>query len=237
MQRPSDERAALGERVAVLERAFAAHRDALGTRPRPTEDAVLHERKPAGPPAAILQWPHMTDNIFLGRTALPAAHWMATGVPVENRAVFRLVALAVALPFGYRFETNARASTAGQVLAAPAFGCLGALSIGLLDILLTERRILPTTAGAIVASVATIALSHYAGSILAGLLWVRRQRQACEPAVQPTLAITGSTNPLIRFVPAKIKSTAETVKALYDAAVPIAASAAALWAAIGYLLF
>ena len=37
--------------------------------------------------------------------------------------------------------------------------------------------------------------------------------------------------------PAPIKSTTEVVKAVYDAAVPVAAGAAALWAALGHLLF
>jgi hypothetical protein len=37
--------------------------------------------------------------------------------------------------------------------------------------------------------------------------------------------------------PARIKGTAEAVKALYDAAAPLAAGAAALWAAFGHMLF
>jgi hypothetical protein len=41
----------------------------------------------------------------------------------------------------------------------------------------------------------------------------------------------------MRLEPARIKTTAETVKALYDAAAPIAAAAAALWAAFGHTLF
>jgi hypothetical protein len=41
---------------------------------------------------------------------------------------------------------------------------------------------------------------------------------------------------LIHFEPARIKSTADTVKALYDAVAPLAAGAAALWAALGHFL-
>ena len=37
--------------------------------------------------------------------------------------------------------------------------------------------------------------------------------------------------------PARIKSTAEVAEALYDVAAPMAAGAAALWAALGPLLF
>jgi hypothetical protein len=37
--------------------------------------------------------------------------------------------------------------------------------------------------------------------------------------------------------PARIKGAADAVKALYDAAVPLAAGAAALWAAFGHILF
>ena len=60
----------------------------------------------------------MADNIFLGLTALLTAHWLATTLPAHDRAIFRLVALAVALPFGYRFEVNARAGITGEVLDA-----------------------------------------------------------------------------------------------------------------------
>jgi hypothetical protein len=238
LQSLADQNTAIDARLAALEQAFAAHRDALGMRPSMTEDAVPLGRTAARPPVtAILRWPHMTDNIFLGVVALLAAHWMATSLPVDNRAVFRLVALAVALPFGYRFEANAHAGTAGQALAALAFGCLGTLSIGLLDALHAGRQTVPVVATDLIAIVATIALSHFAGSSVAEYLQTRKRHQAGNAtAVQPASTSGGGLNPLANFAPAKIKTTAETVKALYDATVPIAASAAALWAAIGHFL-
>jgi hypothetical protein len=41
----------------------------------------------------------------------------------------------------------------------------------------------------------------------------------------------------LHLEPARIKTTAETIKALYDALAPLAASVAALWAALGHILF
>jgi len=46
----------------------------------------------------------------------------------------------------------------------------------------------------------------------------------------------GGVGSLMHIEPARIKSTAEAVKALYDAAAPLAAGAAALWAAFGHIL-
>ena len=58
-----------------------------------------------------IKWPHMVDNLLLGLAALLAAHWLATTLPESNRAVFRLVALVVALPFGFQFERNSRSGS------------------------------------------------------------------------------------------------------------------------------
>jgi hypothetical protein len=52
---------------------------------------------------------------------LVAAHWLTTTLPVGSR-LFRLVALVVALPFGYRFERNTSSSVSEQVIAALAYG-------------------------------------------------------------------------------------------------------------------
>jgi hypothetical protein len=146
----------------------------------------------------------------------------------------------VALPFGFRFELNSKSGTTGQVLAAVAFGSLGTLAIGLLDIALAGHGAPPPTAQDIVASVAAIALSHYAGSALAHSRQKQTERAATEAAaarIAAAVASGSATGSLMHIEPARIKSTAETVKALYDAAAPLAAGAAALWAAFGHILF
>lgn len=173
----------------------------------------------------------MLDNIFLGVTALLAAHWLATTLPVANRAVFRLVALCVALPFGYRFERNARRGVAGQVVAALGFGSFGTLAIGVLDMAVAGHLPLSLTAQDVIESVTAISLSHFAGSALAQTRQARADRAA---SLAPT---AGMTQALMHLEPARIKSTAELVKTLYEAAAPIAAGGAALWAAFGHMLF
>jgi hypothetical protein len=241
LQRFADEHAALGERLAALEQEVAALRVA-GCEPVSAEGVPAPA--PAEPPSpsslgADIKWPHMADNIFLGLTALLAAHWLVMTLPAGGRTIFRLVALVVALPFGFRFERNSRSGTAGQVLAALAFGSLGTLAIGLLDIALAGHGAPPPTAQDIVASVAAIALSHYAGTALAYSRQMRTERAATEAAARIAASrATGSTmGPLVHIEPARIKGTAEAVKALYDAAAPLAAGAAALWAAFGHILF
>ncbi len=239
LQSLADQQAVLEVRMAALECAVAIHHDGAPADSKAIEKPALVEHHAApGPGVAILKWPHMADNIFIGLAALLAAHWIATMFPLGDRTAFRLVALAVALPFGFRFETNARAGATGQVVAAVAFASVGTLSIGLLDALLTAKGILPATARDIVSSFATISLSHYAGSTLAEFRRVRQGRLATIGGAGPATSSTGGTaNPLAHFAPSQIKTTAETVKALYDATIPIAASAAALWAAVGHLFF
>jgi hypothetical protein len=237
LQRFADEHAALGERLAALEQEVAALR-VSGREQVSLEGASAPA--PAEPPSpslgAEIKWPHMADNIFLGLTALLAAHWLATTLPAGGRTVFRLVALVVALPFGFRFEHNSRSGTAGQVLAALVFGCLGTLAIEVLDIALAGHGAPPPTAPDIVASVAAIALSHYAGTALAYSRQIRTERAAAA-RIAASRASGSTTGPLVHIEPARIKNTAEAVKALYDAAAPLAAGAAALWAAFGHILF
>ena len=195
---------------------------------------------PAAPMiSADIRWPHMADNIFLGLTTLFAAHWLAMTLPAGSLALFQIAALVVALPFGYRFERNSRTGTAGQVIAALAFGSIGTLSIGMLDAAVGGRTASAATAQDIAASVATIALSHYAGSALAHLRQVRTDRRAAEDAAARLAApsATDRAGSLMHIEPARIKGTAEVVKAVYDAAAPVAAGAAALWAALGHVLF
>lgn len=81
----------------------------------------------------------------------------------------------------------------------------------------------------IVASVAAIALSHFAGSSLAHTRQLRADRAA-------SIAATRSSDLLPHLQAAQIKTTAETVKALYEAAAPIAAGTAAIWAAFNHFL-
>ena len=93
------------------------------------------------PPTILgIKWPHMADNIFLGLVTLIAAHWLAGSLPADKRTVFGLVALVVALPFGYRFERNSRSDVAVQVIAALAYGCLGTMALGLLDMAAADLR-------------------------------------------------------------------------------------------------
>jgi hypothetical protein len=171
----------------------------------------------------------MADNLFLGLATLLAAHWLATTLPGSNRTFYRLVALVVALPFGFRFERYARSGPSGQVLAALAFGCTGTICIGVLDIALAGRLPPALTVQDIVGSVTAVTLSHYAGSALAHR---RRKRAELATASAPAEKLSSS---LTYIEPARIKSTADAVKALYDATVPLAAGAAALWAAFGHI--
>ena len=236
----ADRHVALEERLVALEVEVAALRLASG------EQAAAKAAEAAAPAAAggsvsgaTIKWPHMADNIFLGLTALLAAHWLATSLPAGNRAVFRLVALIVALPFGFRFERNARSGTTGQVVAALAFGSLGTLVIGVLDLALAGHPPSSLTAQDVVASVAAISLSHFAGSALARSRQIRAERAASEAAIRVAASSVagGAAQSLLSIEPARIKSTAEAVKALYDAGAPLAAGAAALWAAFGHSMF
>jgi hypothetical protein len=224
----ADRQAALEQRLAALEAALAAQQtDSAANAPVEVPATAVVSVSPR----TEIRWPHMADNIFLGLTVLVAAHWLATTLPAGGRTWFRLVALVVALPFGFRFEHHARAGTSGQVLAALAFGSVGTLAIGVLDLVLAGHGGPTPTPQDVVASVATIALSHFAGSAWAHF---RQVRDDPAPIVTPP---GGVASPLMRIQPAQIKGTAEAIKALYDAAAPLAAGAAALWAAFGHVLF
>jgi hypothetical protein len=233
LQNFADKQAALEERLAALEQELATLRAERG-------DPVAEDRDAA--PAAVassraeIKWPHMADNIFLGLMTLLAAHWLATTLPTSGREVFRLVALVVTLPFGFRFERHSGSGPSGQVLAAIAFGSVGTLAIGLLDIAMAGRGAAAPTPQDIIASVAAIALSHFAGSALAHSRRMRAER-AGNAMTPPASSPASMANPLLHLEPARIKGTAEAVKALYDAAAPLAAAAAALWAAFGHTLF
>jgi hypothetical protein len=113
------------------------------------------------------------------------------------------------------------------------------LAIGVLDVALGGHGAPPATPQDIVASVAAIALSHYAGSALAHWRQMRTEQRASD-AVAAQLAASsasGRVGSLMYIEPARVKSTADAIKALYDAAAPLAAGAAALWAAFGHVLF
>ena len=237
----ADKHAALEERIAALELEVAALQ-LPGSEQVPANAAEsAAPENPEGPVSgATIRWPHMADNIFLGLTTLLAAHWLATSLPFGNRTVFRLVALIVALPFGFRFERNARIGTTGRVVAALAFGSLGTLVIGVLDLALAGHPPPSLTAQDVVASVAAISLSHFAGSALARSRQIRAPRAASEAAatrVAASSAAGGAAGSLMHIEPARIKTTPEAVKALYDATAPLAAGGAALWAAFGHSLF
>jgi hypothetical protein len=219
----ADRQAELERRLAVLEEAMAAQPAAVAANSNPSP-AVEQPPLTAG-----IRWPHMVDNIFLGLAVLVTAHWLATTLPSGSRTWFRLVALIVALPFGFRFERHSKASTSSQVVAALAFGSLGTLLIGVLDLTVAGHGAPTPTPQDIIASVATITLSHFAGSAWA---YFRQSRTAGTGAV----AAGSPSVPNSRHIqPAEIKGTAEAIKAMYDAAAPIAAGAAALWAAFGHI--
>ena len=230
LQRFADEAAALEERVAMLEQAVATLRLANSAAPEHKSSAVVASVDADLPMILGIKWPHMADNIFLGLVALIAAHWLAASLPADKRTVFGLVALVVALPFGYRFERNSRSDVAVQVIAALAYGSLGTMALGLLDMAVADLTPRSLSAPKIVASVAAIALSHFAGSALAHAQQSRADRAA-------SIAAAGADDLLPHLEAAQIKTTAETVKALYEAVAPIAAGIAAVWAAFNHVLF
>lgn len=240
LQDLADKNTALEQRLAALEQEIGALR--AGRVDQVAADGVPAPAvADASSPSLVagIKWPHMADNIFLGLATLVAAHWLATTLPTGGRAAFRLVALVVALPFGFRFEHNSRSGPSGQVLAALAFGSIGTLAIGLLDMALAGHGMAPPTAQDVVASVAAITLSHFAGSALAHSRRMRAERAVRAVAARGDASSTSmvATSSLLHIQPAQIKGTAETVKALYDATAPLVAAAAALWAAFGHMLF
>ena len=238
LQAFSDKQAALEERLAALEQDLAALRASPGDQAPVGEAPPLAPSDSPNPSLGDIRWPHMADNIFLGLATLLAAHWLVMTLPAGGRAGFRLVALVVALPFGIRFEHNSRSGPAAQVLAALAFGSIGTLAIGLLDMAVAAHGVPPPTAQDVIASVVAISLSHFAGSALAHSRHMRAERAVRAAAVQGDTAFGGGIGgSLIHIQPAQIKGTAEAVKALYEAAAPLVAGAAALWAAFGHVLF
>ncbi len=232
-----DRQLSLEARLDALTVEITALR-AMPVQALPTTDAPA-AAKSAQHPAGSFGWPHMADNLFLGLTALLAAHWLVTTLPGTHRAVYRLAALAVAMPFGFRFQAYAHGSLSEQVLSALAFGGLGTFVVGILDIALAGGVLAGVSMHDLAASVAAIALSHLAGSFWAD---VRRKRieQAASPAQPPEAAAVASlaiAMTAIRQVkPDKIQSNAAAVKAVTDAAAAIIASAAAVWAAFSHIL-
>jgi hypothetical protein len=211
-------------------------------RPTPAEVlATADVSSPTQPLSASFGWPHMADNLFLGLAALLAAHWLATTLPHANRMVFRLAALVIAMPFGFRFEAYARTGISGRVLAALALGGLGTLVVGILDIALAGG--MPATVGVqdIVASVAVITLSHLAGSFFASFRRNRAERHAPETATDQDRhtppGFTAAAAAIRRVKSDRIAKEAATVKAVTDAAAALAATGAAFWAAFGHLLY
>jgi hypothetical protein len=237
-QRLLVDQASLEARLAALEQEVAA------LRPTPAEALAIADvaspAAPAQPQAATFGWPHMADNLFLGLTALVAAHWLATTLPHANRTVYRLAALAIAMPFGFRFESYAKTGISGRVLAALALGGLGTFVVGILDMALAGG--LPAGLGVqdVVASVAAIALSHLAGSFFASFRRNRAERHAPDEATEqdrPTpLHFTAAVTAIRRIKSDRIAKEATTVKAVTDAAAALTATGAAFWAAFGHLL-
>jgi hypothetical protein len=237
-QRLLTERAALESRLAALEQEVAALRPSATEASEPAD--APSSAAPTPPQAAVFGWPHMADNVFLGLAALLAAHWLATTLPHANRTVYRLAALAVAMPFGFRFESYARAGASGRVLAALALGGFGTLVVGILDIALAHG--MPASVGVqdIVSSVAVITMSHLAGSFFASFRRNRAERNATDAVAQgagAALGFSAAVSAIRHVKPDRILSEAAAVKAVTDAAAALAATFGAFWAAFGHLLF
>ena len=221
------ERSALGARVAALETELASLRDG-GAAP-----AAIAEPPPR------FGWPHMVDNLFLGLATMLAVHWLAGTLPETHRGVYRLIALGIALPFGFRYEIYARAGASLQVLAALVFGLLSTLLIGVLDTALGVAGPLAATAVGrdAAASVALIALSHFTGSSVAQ--WTRRgERKSKAAGLQAGLGALATVFMVMRKAePEKIKGRIDAIHGLLETAAPVAAAAATAWAAFGKTLF
>lgn len=234
-QRLHDNQATIEARLGTLEQEVAALRATLTDASPPAD--IAPKATSVHFPGTTFGWPHMADNLFLGLTALLAAHWLATTLPLTNRAVYRLAALAVAMPFGFRFETYAHTTTSVKVLAALAFGGLGTVVVGSLDVALAGD--MPAGIGVqdLVASVAAIALSHLAGSFLAGSRRRTAQgRATAAPDAGASLHFTPAAVASRQILPDKIKDQAAAVKAVTEAVAALVAAAAALWAAFRHVL-
>jgi hypothetical protein len=228
LQRLSDERAAQQERVAVLEQSVAELLLAQSANAESSPSSIAAGVEAVPLPTSGINWPHMAENVFLGMVVLVAAHWLATTLPIGSRPLFRLVALVVALPFGYRFELGTSSSVSEQVIAALAYGGVGTLALGLLDMALGHLTPESLSAPDIIATVAAISLSHFAGTGLAQARRGRADRAASAAAAR-------SSGLLPHLQAAQIKSTADTVKAVYEALTPVAAGCAAVWAAFNHI--
>lgn len=227
-------RVALEERLAAVETELATLRQA-----RPDPEVVIVPPPVAGMPPRRVGWPHMVDNLFLGLAALLAAHWLASTVPEGQQALSRLVALCVALPFGFRYEVYARAGASAQIVAALFYGVLGALLIVAVDAAISGgfAQIGGQLHGReLVASVAAIGLSHLTGSCIAW--WSRRdERRAGAAASASRKAVSAALLMLLRTEPEKLKGRIDALHGLIESGAPVAAAAATAWAAFGRLLF
>jgi hypothetical protein len=227
--------AALEARLAGVEADLAASRLAP-----PDVNAALAKPSEDKGAARGSGWPHMFDNLFLGLAALLAAHWLASTVPHSQQALYRLVALAVALPFGFRYEIYARAATIAQVGAAVVFGVLGGLLVAALDVAISgapAEALARIQATDVVETIAVIGLSHLTGSWLAW--WGRREerREATAAFAARRRAVGTGFAMLMRAEPEMIKSRIDALHKVLDLSAPAAAGAATLWAAFGRLLF
>ena len=178
LQAFADKQAALEERIAVLEAEMTARRPTGAEQWSASEAASSASAETAAPfTVTDIKWPHMVDNLLLGLAALLAAHWLATTLPESNRAVFVLSPSSSR----YRSVSNSSAIREAVWLADPRCVSLCehrnsgrwpadiALAMG------APQTVNPRD---VVASVATIALSHFAGSALAFCRRCRAERAA-----------------------------------------------------------
>jgi hypothetical protein len=229
-------RAALEARLAAVEADLAALRAAT------VDTKAIVAEEPADQSALRRAgWPHMFDNLFLGLAALLVVHWLASTVPHGQKAVYRLVALCVALPFGFRYEIYARASTSAQVVAALFYGVLGALLIITLDAAISgepANTLALIDGRGLVETVAVIGLSHLTGSWLAW--WARREERreaAAAAGLARRRAVSAALAMLLRAEPEKLKHRIDALNGIMEASAPVAAAAATAWAGFGRLLF
>ena len=153
---------ALADRDTALEERVTAPRQWL------QKTRLLCACGPTSPsPHTEIKWSHMIENIFRRLVSLLVPRWFATVLPGSSPVVFRLVRPVVASPFGLRSQQNLPGGATVQVIAALAFGSIGTLLNSVLDVAEFGQTPPGLTTLEIVASIAAIALSHYAASALA----------------------------------------------------------------------
>jgi hypothetical protein len=166
---------------------------------------------------------------------------LASSLPHAQQTLYRLVALVVAMPFGFRYEVHARASASTQVAAAVIYGILGEFLISALDAAISGQSpasFVGMRSTVVVEEIATISLSHLTGSWIAW--WARRrERRDSEAAIEAHrgAVLAAGLAIVLRAEPEKIRNQLDAIKGILESGAPVAAAAATVWSAFGHLLF